>query len=284
MKNNITVLLTTCDRYDTTLPLCLLSIINQTRKPNRIIIVDDSTHNKFYESYQIKQLLIIAKYKNLTIDYYHGERKGAVPALQKGFEKIKDGWILKVDDDNILEPNILEIYESHISDEIGAMGGIVLMDEKVYTRNDKTSLASSKIEDLYTHFNIQMVYNQSDEPKEVDHLYSNYFFRKEAVDCFPLEIQPSSYREETLLTHSIKRKNYKLFVYPKSITYHLKTPNGNKKWGNIHDAKNERTLISKLKEWDIIPNKIPIFEDSERIYTKRNNTNYLILDKRNEKI
>lgn len=284
MKNNITVLLTTCDRYDTTLPLCLLSIINQTRKPDRIVIVDDSIQNKFYESYQIKQLLIIAKYKNLTIDYYHGERKGAVPALQKGFEKIKDGWILKTDDDNVLEPNVLEIYESHISDEIGGMGGIVLMDDKVYTRSESNAPVSSKIEDLYTHFNIQMVYNQSDEPKEVDHLYSNYFFRKEAIDSFPLEIQPSSYREETILTYSIKRKNYKLFVYPQSKTYHLRTSNGNKKWGNSNDAKNERTLISKLKEWDVIPNKISIFEDNERIYTKRNNTNYLILDKRNEKV
>lgn len=284
MKDKVTILLTTCDRYDTTLPLCLLSILNQTKKPERIVIVDDSVNNKFYESFQIKQLLTISKYKNVQIDYYLGEKKGCVAALQRGFEKINSGWILKVDDDNILEPNVIEIFYTNIKDEIGAMSGIIIIDKQAFERSEDNALVSSKIEDIYTHYNVQMVFNQSDDPKEVEHLYSNYFFRKEVVDRFPLELQPSSYREETIVTHSIYRKNYKLIVFPKAKIYHLKTDNGNKKWGNENDARNERFFLTKLKEWKIIPDRLKITEDSEKIYTTRGQTNFLILDKKYEPI
>lgn len=282
IKNNVTVLLTTCDRYNTTLPLCLLSLLNQTRRPNRIVIVDDSLNNKFYESYQIKQLLILAKYKNIIIDYYLGERKGQVPALQRGFEKIKEGWILKVDDDNVLEPNVIEIFEKNISPEVGAMGGIIVINENAYSRSIENINASSKIKDIYTHFNIQMIYNQDNEPKEVEHLYSNYFFRKEALSSYELNLQPSSYREDTITTHTIYQNNYKLIVYPEAKTYHLITDNGNKKWGSKHEAKNERFFLQKLNDWKVIPNSLKVIEDKDRIYTVFNKTNYLILDKKYE--
>lgn len=282
IKSNITVLLTTCDRYETTLPLCLLSILNQTRKPDKIVIIDDSIKNKFYENYQIKQLLILAKYKNITIDYYFGEKKGMIPALEHGFKKIKDGWVFKIDDDSLLEPNVIEIFESNICKEIGAMSGIVVTDQNAYNRDDKTSNVSSKIKDIYTHFNIQMVYNQDDSPKEVEHLYSNYFFRKESLDSFPIELQPSGHREDTVVTHSIYRKKYKLFVYPDAKMYHLRTDNGNKKWGIKNESKNERIFIQKLKDWNVIPDQMPVVEDKDKICTVFNGSNYLILDKKYE--
>ena len=282
IKSNITVLLSTCDRYDTTLPLCLLSILNQTRKPDRIVIIDDSIKNKFYETYQIKQLLLLAKYKNITIDYYFGEKKGMIPALEHGFKKIKDGWVFKIDDDNVLEPNVIEIFENNIRDEIGAMSGIIVTDQNAYNRDDRTAKMSSKLKDIYTHFNIQMVYNQDSSPKEVEHLYSNYFFRKESLNSFPVEFQPSGHREDSVVTHGIYRNNYKLVVYPNAKMYHLNTDNGNKKWGRKNEIKNERLFIQKLKDWNIIPDQLPIVEDNDKIYTVLNGVSYLILNKKHE--
>lgn len=277
MKNNITVLLTTCDRYDTSLPLCLLSILNQTRKPDRIVIVDDSVNNKFYNNAQIKQLLVVAKYKNISIDYYLGDKKGAVPALQRGYEKIKDGWVLKVDDDHILNSDIIELYESNITDEIGAMGCIII-DNFAFTRKETDVKMSSKMEDFFSHFNVQMVLHQSEEPKEVEHIYSSYFFRKEALDKFPVEIQPSSIREETIVTYSIFRKNYKLLVFPKGEIYHLHNNDGNKKWGDEHVYKNQLTFIEKLKEWKVVPDKISLYRDEKYYFTVKNGTKYIVTE------
>ena len=282
MKDNITVLLTTCDRYNTTFPLCLLSILNQTRKPNRIVIVDDSLNNKFHENDQIKQLLTLAKYKSVVVDYYFGESKGQVFALQKGFEKIKEGWIFKTDDDNILEPNVLEIFEKNISDEIGAMSGVIVMDKDAFYRKETDVIFSSKIEDIYSHFNTQMIFHQSNEPKEAEHLYSNYFFKKEYLSSYPLELQPSSYREDTIVTYTIYNKNYKLYIYPEVKIYHFGTNNGNKKWGIKQNLKNERIFLQKLKEWGVVPNKFKIIEDKTRICALKDGISYLVFDKKYE--
>lgn len=282
MKNNITVLLTTCDRYETTLPLCLLSILNQTRKPDRIVIVDDSLNNKFYESYQIKELLVIAKYKNILIDYYIGEKRGQVPALQRGFEKIKDGWILKTDDDNILECDVIQIFEKNINDEIGAMGGLIVMDKNAFYRKQSDCRSSLKIKDIYSAFNTQLVFNQDRNPKEAEHLHSNYFFKKEALDSYDLTLQPSSYREDTITTYTIYKNNYKLMVFPDVVTYHLQTNNGNKKWGSKNDLKNERLFLDKLKSWKIIPDFLKIIEDKISVCALVDNIYYLVFYKADE--
>ena len=49
MKNKVTILIPTYNRYETTLPLSLMSAINQSQKPDRIVLVDDSPIKRFYE-------------------------------------------------------------------------------------------------------------------------------------------------------------------------------------------------------------------------------------------
>lgn len=278
MKNNITVLLTTCDRYDTTLPLCLLSIINQSRLPDRIVIVDDSRNNVFYSHNQIKHILLLCKFKDITIDYFYGEKKGAVPALQLGLNNIDDGWVFKVDDDTILNSNVLEKFESEIKEDIGAMSCLILDKEAVYRSSDDVFM-SSKIEDLYSAFNVQMVGKQSNESKSVDHLYCNYFFRRDLADDYPMELQPYSLREETIFTHSIFRKGFKIMVFPDTIIYHLDTDkkSGNRQWGSDYVETNERFLLKKFEEWDIIPKKMKIFENGKSVYTEKFGKKFIII-------
>lgn len=285
MKNKITVLLTTCDRYDSTLPICLMSIINQTRLPDRIVLVDDSrnTINKsFYSNKIIKYLLVLIKNKNISIDYFYGEKKGQVPALQLGLNKIDDGWVLKTDDDNVLDANVLERFESEIKNDIGAISCLIL-DENSIFRSDKDVRMSSKIEDLYSCFNVQMVGIQNDKPKFVEHIYSNYFFRRDLADNYPTELQPYSLREDTIFTYSIFRKGFKLLILPDVKIYHLGGDNysGNRQWGNKYWEKNEIFFLQKLKEWSIIPDKLKIYETENLIYTEKNGKLFEILKKPN---
>lgn len=182
-KTKVTVLLATCDRYETTLPLCLMSIFNQSYAPDRVVLVDDSKQKKFYEYPMLKNILVLFKERNIAFDYFYGQCKGAVPALQAGLDEIEDGWVFKTDDDNILSCDTLETFVKNIAPNIGAMSGIIV-DKYLYTfykdNPDKRPTESegyfSRIENIYAEFNIQMVHEQSPDIKKVQHLYSNYFF------------------------------------------------------------------------------------------------------------
>lgn len=289
MANKITVLLATCDRYDSTLPLCLMSIINQTRLPDRVVIVDDSrnisNNNSFYSNKVIKHILVLFKNKNVPIDYFYGEKKGAVPALQLGLNKIEDGWVFKTDDDNVLDSNVLERFESEIKEYIGVIGCLIL-DEKGIGRSENDVWMSSEIKDIYSCFNVQMVGIQTQEPKFVEHIYSNYFFRRDLADNYPMELQPYALREETIFTYNIFRKGFKLLVLPDVRIYHLESDrnSGDRQWGDTYWEKNEMFFLEKLKEWGIIPNQLQIEENEDLIYTRKNGKIFEVLKKRKSKI
>jgi len=270
----ITVLVTTCDRYETTLPLCLLSIINQTKLPQRIILVDDSKIKKFY-SYQIlKHIITICKFKNIVFDYYHGESKGMVPAIKLGLEKINDGWVYKIDDDNVLEPNVFEFLCEDITDKVGAIGGIFI-DKNSIEEYERTEFYN-RMEDIFFNLNIQMIANQSCKIKQVEHLYSNYFFRKGIEELHPENLNPSGHREDTIFTYSIFKKGYQIIVNPKAKIYHLDIENedGNRIYRGEQENKNELIFLNKLKEWQIIPNKFRIFIKNGFIVLEKSNKMY----------
>ena len=285
-KNKITVLLTTCDRYETTLPLCLMSIFSQTYSPDRVVLVDDSKEKKFYNIQILKNILILFKEKNIELDYFYGQCKGAVPALQIGIDNIESGWVLKIDDDNILSSNTLEILVKNIKPEIGAMSGIII-DKYLYSfyenNKDKEPIEEngyfSKIENIYSEFNIQMVHNQSDDIKKVEHIYSNYFFNRILADDYPIELSPSSHREETIFTYNIFRKGYDMIIIPQIKIYHLyfDHKSGNRQWSNSDRRKNDLFFINKLKEWNIIPDKLEVIDDGEKMYITKKGIKYLIV-------
>lgn len=283
----ITILISTFNRYETTLPLCLMSIINQTLKPNKIVLVDDNKNKKFFDHEILKNILTLLKKFNIEFRYYYGESKGAVPALQIGLNNISEGWVLKIDDDNVLPPNALEIFKNNIKDNIGAMGGIVL-DENLssYYKNRPENIPIenngyyNRIENIYTDLNIQMYHKQNNDIKKVEHIYSNYFFRRDLADDYPLELSPSSHREETIFTYNIFRKGYDLIIIPKIKIFHFDDNKGNSKWDK-YSINNDIFFLNKLKEWKIIPEKLKIFENSDgkecKIYTKKNNIKYKII-------
>lgn len=282
MNESITILLTTFERYDTTLPICLLSLANQSRKPDRIILVDDNKEKKFYESSELKNIISFFKIKGIQFDYYHGQSKGATHALQIGLDKINDGWVLKIDDDNSLEYDVIELFEKNISDNVGAIGGLII--DKGIRQDIEYDLYPkcidgyyNKIENIFSEFNIQVIQNQSDEIKKVEHIYSNYFFKRDLVESYPIELSPSCHREDTIVTHTIFRKGYDLLIIPKAKIYHLQThkDSGDGKWDNTMN-QNELIFIEKMKEWNIIPQKLKIIEQKGQLFAKKNDGSFSI--------
>jgi hypothetical protein len=180
--------------------------------------------------------------------------------------------VYKIDDDNVLEPNVFELFCNLISDDVGCVGGIFI-DESSVDRVQDTD-RYNKIEDIYFVLNIQMVGNQSNDVKEVEHLYSNYFFKKGIEDLHPSELQPSGLREDTIFTHSIYNKGYKILVEPKAKIYHLDVDNfdGNRVFKGFFENKNENILIDKLREWNIIPNKFDLIEKEGKVFLVKDGT------------
>jgi len=283
-KNLITVLVSTFERYDSTLPICLLSLANQSRLPDRIVLIDDNQQKKFYEKETFKNIISYFKLKGIVFDYYHGISKGATHALQIGLEKIESGWVLKIDDDNSLDYDAIRLFENNISDNIGAMGGKIL-DYKL--RDDiqdhllpkESDGYYSKIKNIFFEFNIQLIRNQTDEIKKVEHIHSNYFFRRDLVDSYPLELTPSCHREDTIVTHEIFRKGFDLIVIPQAKTYHLSSHknSGDGKWDDLN-VKNELIFIEKLKNWNIIPDFLEVINNNGNLYAKRNDEKFLVMD------
>lgn len=279
-KIKTTILLTTCDRYDTTLPLCLMSIINQSLIPNRVVLVDDSKNKNFYNYQILKNILSLFKLKNIQFDYYHGNSIGMTNALQIGLNHIDDGWVLKIDDDNILNYNVLELFSNYISDSIGAISGIIVDDYSYgFIKNNPDRYPKevdgfyNRIENIYFEFNIQMIHDQSDELKKVEHIYSNYFFNRKLVENYPLELSPYGQREDTIITYSIFKQGYDLLIIPKAKIYHIyyNHNSGNRKFGKTYIKKNELFFIEKLKEWNIIPDKLEIKIDEQKLYVNKKN-------------
>ncbi len=273
-KTEVTALVTTCDRYDTTLPLCLMSIINQTYKPNRIVLVDDNQEKKFYDYEILRNILILCKYKDIKFDYFYGPSKGCTYALDLGLKKIEQGWILKVDDDNVLEPNILELYVKNISDNVGVMGGLIIDNDSLTRGWDIQKNEYNRLCDVYSVWNVQMITNQSTDIKEVEHVYSNYFFKKDETIVPDLRLTPSCHREDTIFTYQYFKKGYKLLVIPESKTYHLNyaESTGDNRHSIDSFIKNEMIFIDKLKEWEIVPQEFEIIEEEHQFVTGNSKT------------
>lgn len=273
MDREITIILTTRGRYLTTLPLCLMSIYNQTLLPKRVILVDDNDKKEFQQLDIYKNILLLFKLKNIEFNYYYGESKGQVYAQQIAIDKVKTDWVFSMDDDNVLENNVLEVLSNTITDGVGAVSCIIISRKDV-NREDFDCDGYNKIENIYSDLNIQMVKNQRKTIKEVEHFYSCYLFRKDIANKFALDFAPSGHRSETVFTYEIFLKGYKLLMNPNAIIWHLHDDKGGNR---LHkDGKNELLFINKLKEWKIVPDKLELKTDGEMTYMIKDKQKYLV--------
>lgn len=208
-------------RYQTTLPLALNSIINQTKLPDKLVIFDDNDAPEDMRNNNIYQhLFSIMDYKGIKWEWIYAGKKGQHHIHQMANTMGYD-WVWRVDDDAIPEPNVLaRLFDIAISREnIGAIGGAIL----TLPFNPDTSKVTGKIENIDNEPNIQWA--SIEKAKEVEHLHCSFLYRA-GIHDYNLGLSRVAHREETLFTYGLYRKGYKLLVIPNANTWHLKNPNG----------------------------------------------------------
>lgn len=232
--NKILCYISTKGRYNTTLPLTLTSIINQTKLPDKLIIFDDNDLPQDLRELSIYSYIFnILDIKGISWEVIFGAKKGQSYNHQAANIMNYD-WVWRLDDDNIAEPNVLETLSSYIKDNVGAIGGSILTPPLVFENIEVTG----KIENIYSEPNVQWKKNIS-EVYEVEHLHCSYLYRA-GIQNFNLGLSPLCHREETLHTFGIYKRGYKNLVIPNCITWHLKNPEGGIRSVNKQSEDNYR--------------------------------------------
>ena len=254
--NEVTAIISTRDRYYTTLPGCLISIALQTVKPNHLIIYDDGEHKDLREDPLYQNIFGLLSSVGIAWEVAFGDRSGQVKNHQKSISQAKTEWIWRIDDDNVMEPDVLEKLLKAAEENdgtikcVGAVAGLVL-DPKM-SNLPSGALASNKIEDIYLGLNEQ--WYRFTGTKEVDHLYSTFIYRREAAKHgYCPYLSKIGHREETIFTYEMKRAGWKILIEPSAVTWHMRFSSGgirSEKDGNLW-ASDDAIFGRKIAEWGV---------------------------------
>jgi hypothetical protein len=206
-------------RYQTTLPLALNAIINQTKLPDKLVIFDDNDEPEDVRNNNIYQhLFSIMDYKGIKWEWVYAAKKGQHHIHQMA-NRMGYDWVWRVDDDAIPEPNVLAELYSWIDKDVGAIGGAIL----TLPVNPDTCKNTGKIEDIDKEPNVQWA--EIKKLKEVEHLHCSFLYRA-GVHDYNLGLSRVAHREETLFTYGLYLKGYTILAAPHANTWHLKNPQG----------------------------------------------------------
>jgi len=260
---DVTATISTRGRTNTTLPLVLSSLLSQTAKPCKIVIYDDN--DVFVDPRTNDTINNILSAMTLTgIQWYWipGARTGQVTNHENARKTCETPFIWRIDDDNMLLPNNLEILYKAITsdDKIGAVGpSIVDPKNPIYNK-----LASNKMEDIYLGLNEQWNYCAGTPAlKEVEHLQGSTFLYRVAAAThgYELSLSRKGHREETIFTYEMFKAGWKLIVALGLTTWHF-----HYQTGGIRSEKDDRMLQSdemvfrnKMREWGIVANNYKFY-------------------------
>lgn len=116
------------------LPKCLDSILNQTYRDLQVVLIDDGSKDN--------TLAVAQEYaaKDTRIEVYHQENQGVATTRNNLLKKIKGDYVLFVDSDDWIEPDMVEFLVRKATDNNAevAMCGMVVNDtpvKKEYTES-----------------------------------------------------------------------------------------------------------------------------------------------------
>ena len=244
-KDTILCSVTTRNRYDY-LFHCLQSVAAQTKKPDKVVIYDDTPAEKRMDVREHpigKVVLKSLKENDIAWEVCFGSGQGQhinhERANKAGYDLV---W--RIDDDCIAEPNVLEGLLSHMGPTVGAVGGAV------YNPNTPSPGGSGKFLDMFDTAHIQWAPNQGIH--EVEHLYSSFLYRAN-VTHYKQIMSPVSFHEESIFTYKMRLNGWKLIVDTNYKTYHLYANTGgtrdHNEWAYNWDRKEFKDFIES--DWRI---------------------------------
>lgn len=256
----VTATVSTRNRYDTTLPLCLHAIASQTRPPDELIIYDDGEHRDLRTNPIYQNIFSMLNGRGIEWKVEFAKGEGQVKNHQKALEEAKGDLIWRLDDDNVPDNDVLEglieCMNSNIPYKVGAVGGLVI-DPKQGLRVNRA--ASSAIEDIYLGLNEQWFLHPDGQTFPVDHLYSTFLYRKEAgKHGYDKDLSRVGHREETIFTYEMKRAGYMLLVNPRVITWHYHSPTGGIRDNTKEEMWkwDEKIFSLYMKTWGVLSSHV----------------------------
>lgn len=236
IANNVLCNINTLNRYDSTLPLTLMAVANQSVLPKYLVIFDDNEIDiDIREITHYRHIFNILTNKGVQWSVAHGAKKGTHYNHQKA-NKAGTELVWRLDDDTVPEPNVLENLLEHMKPDVGAVGGSILTVPGFADSYNWQSI-TGKIDNIMDEPNIQ--WYRITHPKIVEHLHCSFLYRANVVD-YCLCLSRVAHREESLFTWQLHNKGYKVLVIPNTITWHLMNDSGGNRTKDL--AKHEMFL------------------------------------------
>ncbi len=243
----ITCEISTRDRYEV-LSQALLSLALQTHKDYDLIIFDDTDNPRDLRELSAYQSVFhLFNHYGIGWHVVYGRKLGQHCNHQWAQELAKTDWIFRWDDDEILEPDVLEKLIGNIRDDVGAVAGLVLPPAP----SPVPPGAANFIANVNAP-NLQWFTHERPDLWYAEHLHSTFLYRR-SIAKYELALSPAAHREETLFTHEIYRAGYKLIIDPTAVTWHFRAEQG-----GIRSHLNpqfwdddEKIFNSKLQEWGV---------------------------------
>ena len=206
-------------RYHTTLPLVLNAVINQTKRPDKLVVFDDNDEPQdMREETMYRYFFQMLDVKGIPWEWQFADKKGQHHIHQRanlmGFD-----WVWRVDDDAIPEPDVLEQLFSYTGKDVGAVGGSILTPPYM----PDTGKVTGKVDSIDSEPNIQ--WGMVQRETLVEHLHCSFLYRA-GVQDYNLGLSRVAHREETLFTYNLFRRGYKILAVPGAVTWHMKNPDG----------------------------------------------------------
>lgn len=261
----VTASVSTKDRYTTTLPLTIAAIFNQTRLPDRFVLYDDSDERipaeQLCQQQPFEGLFKLATDKGIKWEILSTPRMGQVANHQHCLDTTDSQFIWRTDDDEIPEPDCLEQLLNTIRDyerggsfeKVGAVGGLVHHPGAV---SELPQGIDGSLDDIAVGVNLSW-FNWNGGARTVDHLYSTFLLQVDAArkaGGYPRSLSKVGHREETILTHSIRRAGYELLCTPHAKTYHLRASTGGiRSYSDTSLWEHDEQVFSEyLKTWGVV--------------------------------
>ena len=230
-RKTVTVEVNTKGRYDTTLSMTLMSIVNQSMLPDEIILVDDNHPSEridLRESDIYAKILRLFDLKGIKWRVIFGDGVGIASNHQKVLDLVETDYVWRIDDDEYAEYDVLEKIYNTVIKGYGAVGCKIHIPYHILEY--KESDYYNKV-DVNSNYDVTTAIEWTTFTKDVDaeHLFSSFIYDVEkARDSggYVTDLTVVGHKEETLFTYRMYKHEYKLRVISNAKIWHFHTSGG----------------------------------------------------------